>query len=32
MGTNTEDMVNSNDGGDFNPIRAEDDQINMDMD
>jgi len=31
-GTNTKDMVNSNDGGDFNPIRAEDDQSNMDID
>ena len=31
-GTNTKDMVNSNNSGDFDPIRAEDDQINMDMD
>jgi hypothetical protein len=31
-GTNTKDMVNSNNGGDFNPIRAEDNQINMDID
>ena len=31
-GTNIEDMVDSNDGGDFNLIRAEDDQIDTDMD
>ena len=31
-GTNTKDMINSNNGRDFNPIRAEDNQINMDMD
>ena len=32
MGTDTKDMVNSNNRGDFNPIRAKDDQINIDMD
>ena len=31
-GTDTKDMVDSDDSGDFNPIRAEDDQIDMDID
>jgi len=30
-GTDTKDIVNSNDSRDFNPIKAEDDQININI-
>ena len=32
MGTDIEDIVNSNNSEDFDPIGAEDNQINMNMD